>query len=130
LRFKILSFLIIGLLIRCQADFNSEKWKYSYDGAYPNRPKMIKTIIESDLIKEKNISEIEQVLGLPNNIDTTENGTVKLTFYVQESFGWNIDPLYTTNLILDLDNKTKKVKEIKFIESEDRRSWIEKLTTD
>jgi len=131
--YSIIIFLILlGFLFGCQnqMEFESEKWKYRYDISYPNRPKMIKSITESKILENKSLNEVENLLGVPNWIDTTQNGYLKLIYQVQESYGWDIDPLYTSILIIELDTITEKVKNINFHESEDRRTWLEKITTE
>ncbi|WP_324024850.1 hypothetical protein QSV08_16705 [Maribacter sp. BPC-D8] len=118
------------LIFGCQTDFDSVKWKSKYDGFYPQRKKMVKSLIDSELLFNNSQEHVIEILGPTDSKDTLNNGNIELTYNVQESYGWDIDPRYTVNLKLQIDTTNNTVVLINLVESEDRRSLLEKITTD
>lgn len=45
------------------------------------------------------------------------------------AYGWDIDPKFQSYLQITYDIKMKKVLKTQFIETDDKRSFIEKITT-
>ncbi|MDR2011381.1 MAG: hypothetical protein LBQ22_12955 [Bacteroidales bacterium] len=134
---KDLSIVIIFLCVliiftACSSDghFDSEKWKYKYDMAYPYRPDMIQSIINSELLTNKKFYEVLDLLGEPNNTDTIDNCKISCIYEVQESYGWNIDPLYRSWLVIEFNLKTNETESVEFMQTEDKRSILEKIFTE
>lgn len=46
--------------------FQPEKWKMSFNGAYPHRPAMMEAVLYSDSLRALSKTEIVQALGTPN----------------------------------------------------------------
>ena len=128
---KFLFAITFFVLTSCQVqtEFNAEKWKQEVDGTYPNRFQMIKDILSKNLLKEKNELEMETLLGKSYSVDSSNQDRKEFSYQVQIAYGWDIDPRFYSNLVLTMNNETGKIIKVEFIESEDRRSWLEKLTT-
>jgi hypothetical protein len=109
--------------------FDSKEWKTSLDGTYPHRHEMIESLLNDSTMLEKEKPELLKILGQPNFKGRDSLNRKTFHYDIQIAYGWNIDPLYYSYLFIAFDPETNQVEKIEVIESEDRRSFIEKITT-
>ena len=109
--------------------FNSEKWISDKIGHNNHRIKMTKNLIESKLLIGKNLESAIELLGeeygyLDSNLKN------KIAFTIKESYGFDIDPKFTQFLVVEFNEDTKEILNVKSTRSVDRRSFIEKILTE
>jgi hypothetical protein len=113
---KYLTILISLLFFSCsfnQEQFNKQKWNLKDDiGYYSYREPMLDDLLENHKIKGLSVTELEKLLG-EIKIDVSNKNEVY--FNIVTDFGFDIDPVYTKDLILELD-KNSIVKEYKIVE--------------
>ena len=113
---KYLTILFILFFSSCyfnQEKFNKQKWNLKDDvGYYSYREPMLKDLLENHKIKGLNITELENLFG---KIEIDSSNKKELFFNVVVDFGWDIDPVYTKDLIIPLDNNSI-AKDYKIIE--------------
>lgn len=114
---------------RFQTEFDSEKWQQELDGTYPYRFQMVDDILTKGFLNGKGESEVGKILGEPSFVDSVNEDVKELGYQIQVAYGWDIDAKYHSNLILTFNVKTKKVIKFEYKASEDRRTWLEKLTS-
>jgi len=131
---KNISFFLLTsfVLISCyDKKFDSNTWKNDDPVTYSERNKMVNDLIDSHIINDKNRSEIIKILGKQDWMDTTLTGKVmQLCYAVRLSYGFDIDPKYSTSLDIKIDTITNRSKEIKYVKSKDQRDFLEKLLTE
>ena len=119
----------ILLVILCSCDdrkFDREGWINDDPVGYGNRRNMVNDILFSKVLDNKEISQITDLLGKPDWVDTTKLGTIlKMNYTVQLSYGFDIDPKFSKTLELDVDRG--KIDIVKIVEGIDRRSFLEKI---
>ena len=90
---------ILLLTTSCQQKFNSEKWKIEEDlRTYPFREAMLADIVENKKFIGLPFAQIVDSLGQPTS---AENG--QLFYIIKEDYGFDIDPVYTKDLVLTID---------------------------
>ena len=110
--------------------FDKNRWANDDPVDYSNRRQMVNDIIGSKMLGNKEPFEVKYFLGEPNWIDTTNSGKVfKMYYSVQSSYGFDIDPKFWKTLEIEVDTNENKVKNIKVIQSVDKRNLIEKIFT-
>ena len=123
---------IVMILFGCENNeltFDSEKWKSDKIGHKKLRLKMTKDLIHSKVLIGIKFDSVINLLG--NEFYPRESKlSKKVAFTVKESYGFDIDPLYTSHIIIETDKLTESVLSVEFEETEDRRSWIEKMFTE
>jgi len=62
--------------------------------------------------------------------NTLTGKVTQLSYTVRLSYGFDIDPKYSASLEIKIDTITNRSKEIKYVKSEDRRGFLEKLLTE
>ncbi|MES2589417.1 MAG: hypothetical protein V4622_10585 [Bacteroidota bacterium] len=112
----IFSLILIISLFSCSrnVEYNKELWDVKNDGFYySNREFMLDDLINNYHLKGKHIKELNEIF---NNVvvDTFENH-YRISFNIVTDYGWNIDPVYTKDLILEL-NKDSIVKSVEVFE--------------
>jgi hypothetical protein len=130
---NIVLFTIITLNTNCGnekgIEFESKKWISDKIGHNNTREKMIGDLIKSELLIGIKFDSVVNLLG--NEFYKYESETNrKVTFTIKESYGFDIDPLFTKDLIVEIDKKTERILSVEYSESKDRRSFIEKIFTD
>lgn len=96
-----------------QEKYNKQKWNLKDDvGYYSYREPMLKDLLENHKIKGLNITELEKLFG---KIEIDSSNKKEVFFNVVVDFGWDIDPVYTKDLIIILDNNSI-AKDYKIIE--------------
>ncbi|GAB5551776.1 MAG: hypothetical protein Sapg2KO_13670 [Saprospiraceae bacterium] len=99
----LLSLIILSTIISCSTkkEFNSDEWINATGESLITdvREVMVEDIIESDLLIDKNRSDIEVLLGTEYyQTDST------MGYLVREKYGWNIDPIYIKYLNITIDD--------------------------
>lgn len=102
-----LFFLIITLFINtsCESNeikFDKSKWNERVDGIYLYREKMATDLIANHLQKGMTYREIEELLGNPEVYSNL--GDNLIAYAIMVDFGWDIDPVETKTLIIELTN--------------------------
>lgn len=121
------------LLFSCknytEVKFNSKQWISDKIGHKNIRVKKVNNLINSNLLLDMEVDSVFKLLGDECYFQSpkTEN---KIAITVKESYGLNIDPLYTQYLIATFDKETNKIVTVEFQKSNDRRSFIEKIFMD
>lgn len=88
-------FLIL-LCFSCQQKFNKRLWEYRDDmGMFPNRELMLDDVLKHVKIKGRSYKQIVTSLG-----ETTGITDGKLYYNIALDYGWDIDPLYSKDLII------------------------------
>ncbi len=90
---------------------------------------MTEDLIDSKLLIGIKMDSVVNLLGVeyyPMKSDFNR----KVLFTIKESYGFDIDPLYSSYLIVETDTITKTVLNVEFMETEDKRNLIEKLFTE
>jgi hypothetical protein len=100
-----LFFLIITLFINssCESNeikFDKSKWNEKVDGIYLYREKMATDLIANHLRKGMIYREIVELLGNPEVY--SDLGENIIASAIMEDFGWDIDPVETKTLIIEL----------------------------
>ncbi len=131
LRDLILFFTTV-LLIGCNNNelvFDSKKWKSDKIGHKNLRLKMVKDLVDSELLIGIKLDSVVELLGGEYYPQKSELNN-KVSFTIKESYGFDIDPKYCSHLIIETDISTKRVLKVEYIETEDRRTLIEKIFTE
>lgn len=105
-KFIIAITLLIGFT-GCQQKFDAQKWAITVDGTYPHREKMLDDLLENYPLKDKTVQETVELLGLPDNY--CDHNPYEMTYRIVQDYGWNIDPVYTKYLHLQLDDSSNPV---------------------
>ncbi|MCR9249100.1 MAG: outer membrane protein assembly factor BamE [bacterium] len=81
--------------------FNSDEWKKKGLDWWMTdfREKMVGDLIESDTLIGMNREQVIELLGLPESENKTE-----LEYLIIEKYGFDIDPEYISNLIVEFDD--------------------------
>ena len=124
-----LSFFFIASSCNETKQFDSKEWRTSLDGTYPHRHEMIESLLNDSTMLGTEESELLKILGQPNSEGRDSLNRKTFHYDVQIAYGWNIDPLYYSFLLIAFNPETNQVDKIEFKESEDKRSFIEKITT-
>lgn len=113
---KYLTILFILFFSSCsfnQEKYNKQKWNLKDDvGYYSYRDPMLKDLLKNHKIKGLNITELETLFG---KIEIDSLNKKEILFNIVVDFGWDIDPVYTKDLIIILD-KNSIAKDYKIIE--------------
>ena len=120
------------LLVSCKnnrLEFDSKEWKSDKIGHNNVRTNMTEDLIDSKLLIGIKMDSVVNLLGVeyyPMKSDLNR----KVLFTIKESYGFDIDPLYSSYLIVETDTITKTVLNVEFMETEDKRNLIEKMFTE
>lgn len=110
------TFFYFILIISCtlnQEKYNKKKWNLKDDvGYYSYREPMLNDLLKNHKIKGLNINELNNLFGKIEIDPTNKN---KIFFNIVTDYGWDIDPVYTKDLILIL-NQNQIVIDYKIIE--------------
>jgi len=111
---KYLTIFISLLFFSCSFNnqkFNTQRWNLKDDiGHYSYRESMLDDLLENHKIKGLSITELEKFLG---EIKIDEPNKNEIYFNIVTDFGFDIDPFYRKDLILELDkNSIVKVYKI------------------
>ena len=87
--------------------YDRNLWIEKDDMEYPNRKKMVDDIMKHLKLKGQTLTEIENLLGQPSYIDTTE-----IMYKVEEKYGIDIDPIGSTTLVMKY-NKESIITEVR-----------------
>jgi len=107
--------MILFVASSCQMKYNKKKWN---EGSWEMeqfefRDKMLDDLLETHQLKGKSLEELDKLFG-DFRIDTFENDA-KICFDIVTDYGWDIDPVYTKDLILSL-GKDSLVCKVEVIE--------------
>ncbi|AOW18411.1 hypothetical protein LPB03_13525 [Polaribacter vadi] len=113
---KIIKIVAVGILFlstNCgikETEFNKQKWNDQTDGFYENRKNMVKDLLKNHLTKGMKYSQLTELIGEPENYANLKDNTV--AYRIMENYGWNIDPIETKILKIELtkDSLVKKYK--------------------
>lgn len=103
--------IVIVCLLSCKNElkFDSSKWNIKNDiGQYTFRKEMITDIVENDLVKGKNIDELEKMFGTLD-VGALDNQSMIIQ-NIETEYGSDIDPVGSTDFIIYLDNEGKVIK--------------------
>jgi len=120
------------LLIGCNNNallFDSKKWKSDKIGHKNLRLKMVKDLVDSKFIIGIKLDSVVELLGEEYYPEKSELNN-KVSFIIKESYGFDIDPKYRSYLMVETDISTKRVLKVEYLETEDRRTLIEKIFTE
>ncbi|GEM_PF-1991929 len=122
-------FILVVTLCSCdERKFDRDGWINDDPVDYSNRRSMVNDILHNKILDNKEISQVTDLLGKPEWVDTAKSGVViKMYYIVQLSYGYDIDPKFSKLLELEIDNG--KIKNVKIVMGIDRRSYIEKIFT-
>lgn len=106
---SLLLLFIVGL---CSCDDNQQlkfdkvKWNEQQDPAFTSsyRKKMLRDLTQNHKLSGLRYSEIVNLLGIPD-----EQDSAGLRYKIVEDYGYDVDPVYTKDLILDI-NKDSTIK--------------------
>lgn len=102
-----LSFIVLSalLMVSCvhKQKFNSEIWKQEgVDWQITDvREKMVDDLLSSDTLIGLRKEEVVALLGESAHSDTSGNSC---KYLIREKYEWNIDPEYTSYLIIQFDS--------------------------
>lgn len=85
-----------------QAKFNKETWNDRDDFFYANRKIMVTDLMESHLREGMPYQEVIELLGKPEKYSNMEVN--EIAYEIEVDYGWNIDPVSGSNLIIKLAN--------------------------
>ncbi len=88
----------------CQQKFDPQKWTVSVDGTYPHREDMLDDLLKNYALKDKTVQETVSLLGEPDNY--CDHNPYEMTYQIVVDYGWNIDPVYSKYLHLQLENSS------------------------
>ena len=91
---------VLSSCIERQVEFERSKWNSSVDGFYEFREVMVNDLIERHLKKGMTYQEITNLLGKPENFANLKTSTLGYT--LMEDYGWDIDPVETKHLYIEL----------------------------
>ena len=93
-----------------QIEFDQSKWNMSVDGFYQFREVMVKDLMENHLEKGMTYKQLTDLIGKPENFANIETNTIGYT--IMEDYGWDIDPVETKTLLIELttDSLIQKFK--------------------
>lgn len=93
-----------------QIDFEKSKWNESVDGFYKFRESMANDVMENYLKKGMTYQELTDLIGEPENFANLKTNTIGYT--LMEDYGWDIDPVETKTLLIELtaDSLVQKFK--------------------
>lgn len=103
---RYLYFLSFLILTSCggygvpQIKFDKELWNKNYDG-YHDRRSMIEDVTVNHDFNGKNIEDLRTFFGYANH--HTTNDTIVVQYDIYTDFGWDIDPVYTEDLLYYLN---------------------------
>lgn len=101
-----LVFIICFLSCKNEMKFDSIKWNLKDDvGMYIYRKNMINDIIENNLVKGKNIKDLENMFGTLE-VGYLDNKKVIIQ-NIETDFGLNIDPVGYTDFIIYLNDENR-----------------------
>jgi hypothetical protein len=123
-------FFILLILTSCEVktEFNQKEWGETFDGSYPKRKKLTDIILESKILNKQNIDTAKsKYLGQENYLDSTNKDTIKYSYLIEELYGFDIDPQYSSYLEVLVSKKTKTIFQVRKDETQDRRSLLEKM---
>ena len=83
-----------------QIKYDKELWNIKYDGYYDRRS-MIEDVMINHNFNGKNIEDLRSFFGYANF--HTMNDTIVVQYDIYTDFGWNIDPVYTEDLLYYLN---------------------------
>lgn len=94
--------LTIFLFSSCNMnnEFDSNKWKQKGVDWWTTdvREKMVDNLIESNILKGMNEEQVINLLGQPEYSKSN-----KFEYLIREKYGYDIDPEYISNLIIEFD---------------------------
>jgi len=101
-KLTILLWLILGTYACNNAKFEKTGWEYQDEpGMYPNREKMLKDLTDHYKLKGLTYRELIEKIGPDENY---KSGYGTCIFYsIVTDFGRDIDPVYTKNLVFNLN---------------------------
>lgn len=105
------SFLILFIiLMSCgvkEKEFNKATWNNRKDIFYVNREIMVKDLMENHLSIGMSYYELIEIIGKPDFFgDLAEN---KLGYEIFVDYGWDIDPIKGSNLLIELSKDSTVV---------------------
>lgn len=93
--------------------FDSKAWKADHAGRTAKRSAMIDDLLQSDTLKQKRLKEVIDLLGTDYYAQLELDGTMTLSYVVEEAYGWGIDPKYNADLVITFDKDSlRTVKNI------------------
>lgn len=97
----IVAFIVILLAFSCDKKFEKTGWNYSTDSGFPPpaRERMLDDLLSSHKLTGMKYSTIIELLGTPDYQDSTH-----LMYEIEVDYGYDIDPVYTKNLLMMMDN--------------------------
>ena len=126
-----LSMMLISFVSCDERKFNSNQWITDAPAGYKERNGMVEDLISSGILLHKGQLEIHKLLGIPNYIDSTMTGKIiSIGYTTNLSYGFDIDPKFVSDLVIEFDTLTNKTVNVKIESSVDKRSWIEKILTE
>lgn len=97
-----LAVLISGTACERQEKFDTEKWLVKVDMDYPHRDLMIEDLINNRQIKGLKYPELVKLLGEPERNWQADSN--KYYYQIVEDYGMDIDPVYTKNLMIEMQD--------------------------
>ncbi len=102
---QIFFILILFTISSCgikETKFDQNKWNKRIDGFYEYRENMVNDLIKNHLRKGMTYKQLTNLIGPPENYTDLDKNTV--IYNVMEDFGWDIDPVETKTLKIELIN--------------------------
>ena len=96
------AFLVVTILLySCEKKFEKVGWSDFTDPGFPpaDRQSMLNDLLLSHTLTGMRYSDIIALLGRPDHEDSTH-----LTYKIEVDYGFDIDPVYTRDLIMMMDN--------------------------
>lgn len=100
---KKLTLACIYFLFSCnneQIEFYKSKWNENVDGFYTHRENMTTDLMENHLAIGMSFKDLTKILGNPDNYGSSKD--YKMNYLIMEDYGWNIDPVETKTLKIEL----------------------------
>lgn len=96
----IFSFYFLAACGDKQVEFEQSKWSENIDGFYKFREVMVKDLMEKHLKRGMTYKQITDLIGKPEIYSNLKTNIIGYT--LMEDYGWNIDPIETKTLLIEL----------------------------
>ncbi len=100
---KIITLLIIILSLSCNTKFEKNKWNIGTDYEYPYREKMLNDLLNNYDLKGKNVNEILNLLGKPNDFCDQNQYEFGYRIKIINNSESKYDSAIIKSLVLELD---------------------------
>lgn len=102
-------FLLAGC-INSNEKFTVKKWDELSGNQYTNRINIVKDLKDNHLIKGLCFNRIDSLIGKPYKIQSKLHDKNHLYYTIYEKYGWDIDPVATTYLKIEINQDSCIIK--------------------